>query len=78
MALTLIILIEPWLLLRNIYIKPPSIPAPGGCLLHNHGRGPRLNKYDLSVLFVRIVLVDRKTDGFQDEICLEWKTDKQK
>ena len=25
-----------------------------------------------------IVLVDRKTDGFQDEICPEWKRDKQK
>ena len=23
-------------------------------------------------------LVDRKADGFQDEICLEWKRDKQK
>ena len=25
-----------------------------------------------------IVLVDRKTDGFQDEICPEWKKDKHK
>ena len=35
-----------WWLLRNIYIKPQSIPAPGKCLLRNDHRGPRLNMYD--------------------------------
>ena len=25
-----------------------------------------------------MLLVDRKSDGFQDEICPEWKRDKQK
>ena len=27
---------------------------------------------------ILMVLVDRQIDGFQDEICLEWKKDKQK
>ena len=39
----------PWWLLRNIYIKPQSIPSPAECLLCNNHRGPSVNKYDLSV-----------------------------
>ena len=35
----------PWWLLRNIYIKPQSIPNPAECLLHNNHRGPSVNKY---------------------------------
>ena len=43
---------------------------------------PPHHKQELPLLLnsftIRIVLVDRKTDGFQDKICPEWKRDKQK